>query len=247
MLLDYFARDWKGAAFDLFGTPHLIALGCVALWIIGIVVIGRRGDQRTRDFLRYLVATVLVVDELMWHSWNWYAGLWSVQYTLPLHVCSILVWVSAYMLYTQDYRLYEFAYFMGIGAAIQALLTPDAGIYGFPHFRAFQVMISHGTIIAAASFMTWVLGMRPYPRSLLKVIVGMNIYMLIIMVVNAVLGSNYLFIAHKPEVPTLIDAMPPWPWYILILELMGLAIVLLLYIPWFIYDWRNGQKQVAPA
>ena len=247
MLLDYFARDWKGAPFELFGTPHLIALACVALWIIAVVVIGRHGDQRTRDFLRYLIATVLVVDELLWHFWNWYAGLWSVQYTLPLHVCSILVWVCAYMLYTQDYRLYEFAYFMGIGAAVQALLTPDAGIYGFPHFRAFQVMVSHGTIIASALFMTLVLGMRPFPRSILKVVVGMNIYMVIIMVVNTILGSNYLFIAHKPEVPTLIDLMPPWPWYILILELMGLATVLILYIPYAIYDWRNARKQVATA
>jgi len=26
---------------------------------------------------------------------------------------------------------------MGIGGALQALLTPDLGLYGFPHFRFF--------------------------------------------------------------------------------------------------------------
>ncbi|GAB4481644.1 MAG: hypothetical protein OHK0031_03670 [Anaerolineales bacterium] len=33
--------------------------------------------------------------------------------------------------------IYELLYFMGIGGALQALLTPDVGIYGFPHYRYF--------------------------------------------------------------------------------------------------------------
>jgi uncharacterized membrane protein YwaF len=43
---------------------------------------------------------------------------------------------GAYMLVTRSYVVYEFAYFMGIASAIQALLTPDLGLYGFPTFAS---------------------------------------------------------------------------------------------------------------
>lgn len=38
------------------------------------------------------------------------------------------------------------------------MLTPDAGLYGFPHVRFFQIFISHGSIVAAAVYMTAVEG-----------------------------------------------------------------------------------------
>jgi hypothetical integral membrane protein (TIGR02206 family) len=148
------------------------------------------------------------------------------------------------MLVTGSYTIYEFAYFLGIGAASQALLTPDAGIYGFPHFRFFQVIVSHGAIVTAAVYMTVVEGYRPYPQSLLRVAVWGNVYMAAIGVVNWALGSNYLFIAHKPETASLMDVLGPWPWYILSLELIALGMCLLLYLP---FAFRDRQTKTAPA
>lgn len=237
-MLEFFARDWQGAPFELFGPPHVIGLVIILAFNLWIIFGWKNPSVQTRHIFRYALAFLLVADELMWHWWNWYVGSWSIQYTLPLHVCSIMVWLSAYMLITENYFLYDFIYFMGIGAATQALLTPDAGIYGFPHFRFFQAMFSHGMIVTTAVYLTVIEGFRPTWKSLGKVVVGMNVYLVLIMCVNAILGSNYLFVAHKPETPTLIDLMPPWPWYILILEAMGLAISLILYIPFAIKDWR---------
>ena len=72
------------------------------------------------------------------------------------------------MLIFKNYTIYEFAYFMGIGGAIQALMTPDIGIYGFPHFRFFQTFISHGLLVTSAIYLTIVEGMRPTWKSLLQ-------------------------------------------------------------------------------
>jgi len=124
---------------------------------------------------------------------------------------------------------------------VQALLTPDAGIYGFPHFRFFQAIISHGSIVTAAIYMTVVEKHRPYWRSLLRVAVGTNVYMLFVGMVNVLLGSNYLFIAHKPETASLMDVLGPWPWYILSLEVIGLAISLLLYLPFALRDRKTSR------
>jgi hypothetical integral membrane protein (TIGR02206 family) len=70
------------------------------------------------------------------------------------------------MLVTKNYRLYEYAYFLGIAGATQTLLTPDAGPYGFPHFCFFQVFLSHGSIVTTAVYMIVVDRYRPTPKSL---------------------------------------------------------------------------------
>jgi hypothetical integral membrane protein (TIGR02206 family) len=62
--------------------------------------------------------------------------------------------------------------------------------------------------------------------------------MALVGVVNWLLGSNYLFIAHKPDTPSLIDVLGPWPWYILSLEALALVLCLGLYLPYALRDRR---------
>ena len=159
---------------------------------------------------------------------------------LPLQVCSLLVWLGGWMLVTKSYKIYEFMYLIGIGGAIQALATPDLGIYGFPHFRFFQTFISHGLIVTSAIYMTVVEGFRPTWKSLLRVAIWMNIYMVAIYFLNTAIGSNYLMVNHKPETPSLLDLLPAWPIYILYMEGLGILTFILLYTPFVIKDWRSS-------
>ena len=235
---EFFSKDWSGGPFVLFDAKHLTALGIILLINILIVVFRKRFTPRGKLILRYSLAVILLVVESSWHLWNYAIGQWTVQTMLPFHLCSALVWLSAYMLITKNYRIYEFSYFLGIAGALQALLTPDAGMYGFPHFRAFQVMMSHGAIITAAITMTFVEGFRPTWASVKRVFIYTNIYMVIIFIFNQLIGSNYLFIAHKPETASLMDVLPPWPWYILFIEAIALVLCLLLYLPYALHDRR---------
>ena len=238
---EFFAKDWHGAPFELFGPAHLTALAVIFLINILIVYLRNNFSPRARLATRYTLAALLLINETGWHLWNYSIGQWTIQTMLPLHLCSLLVFASAYMLITKSYAIYEFAYFLGIGAAVQALITPDAGIYGFPHFRFFQVMISHGVMVTAAIYMTAAEKYRPYPRSLLRLLIWGNVYMVAVFILNQWLGSNYLFIAHKPETPSLIDVLGPWPWYILSLEAFAIVVFCLLYLPFAIKDRRQGK------
>lgn len=65
-----------------------------------------------------------------------------------------------------------------------------------------------------------------------------------VFVVNLLIGSNYLFIAHKPPTASLLDLLPEWPWYILWIEVIGVATGLILYLPFAIQDWRVKAKAV---
>lgn len=236
----YFAKDWPGPPFELFGRAHLIALAIVLILIALVIIYRQAFTARGKVIARYTLAAVLVLNEIAWHAWNYATGQWTLQTMLPFHLCSVLVWLSAYMLIRKSYAIYEFSYFLGIAGATQALLTPDAGVYGFPHFRSFQVIISHGAIVIAAIYMTFVEGYRPYWSSLKRVIIWGNLYMLLVAGINTLLGSNYLFIMRKPETASLIDVLGPWPWYVLSLEAIALVLCTLLYLPYALRDRRQA-------
>jgi hypothetical integral membrane protein (TIGR02206 family) len=242
---EFFALNWSGMPFELFGSHHLVALGIILVTNVALITWGQHLPERWRPIVRYGLAMLLIVDEIGWHYWNWVTGQWSIQTTLPLHLCSILVFLSAWMLVTKSYGIFEFAYLLGIAGALQALLTPDAGAYGFPHFRFFQVFVSHGSIVTAAVYMAAVEKYRPTPKSIKNVLIGSNLYLIAVGIVNALIGSNYLFIAHKPETASLMDVLPAWPWYIPILQLLGAIMIGLLYLPYAIKDLKL--RRAAPA
>ena len=238
----YFVYDYSGNPFILFGIWHFVAL--LLIVILNISMFGfRKSSEKTRNVVRWTMAIILWSDELSWHIWNLYWGHWTIETMLPLHICSILIWLAGLMLIYKNYRIYEFVYFIGIGGAMQALLTPDAGIYGFPHYRIFQTMISHGLLITSAIYMTTVEGFRPTWKSFWRVIVGINIYAAIIFPINLILGTNYLYINGKPVTTSLLDALPAWPYYIIYMEIIGLGIFFLLYLPFIIKDYKEKRMQ----
>jgi hypothetical integral membrane protein (TIGR02206 family) len=230
MLANFFAADYGGPAFVLFGPSHFIALGAIVL--LSLFLIGQKAArQETKAIIRWVLAIGLVVNEIAWHIWNIDFGRWTIQTMLPLQLCSIMVWASAIMLLAKNHTIYEFCYFLGIGGAFQAVLTPDLGIYGFPHFRFFQTFISHGLIIASAVYMTGVEGFRPTWRSLVRVVLWTNLYVVIIFFINSAIGSDYLMLNAKPATPSLLDTLPAWPGYLIFMELIGIATCVLLYLP----------------
>lgn len=234
----FFAAEYDGAPFKLFGTPHLVTLAILLSINVALIVVGQRFSVAWRTPIRIGLAVFLIGQEIVMHVWRISRGIWDHKEHLPLHLCSLAVWLGGVMLITKNYRIYEFAYLLGLPGAVQALLTPDAGPYGFPHYRFFQALTSHGTIVTAAVYMTAVEGFRPMPTSLLRVLLIGNIFCLIIFFVNRALGSNYLFVNRKPETASLLDVLPAWPWYLFYIEAIGVIMVLLLYLPFFIRDLR---------
>lgn len=237
----FFTKDFTGGPFVLFSLQHWIAIILILLVNLSLLYFrrlpGEDFQKKFRRRFRVTLAVILLVNEATWHIWNLATGQWTLQTMLPLHLCSVFVYLSAYMLLSGNYKVYEFAYFLGIGGAIQPIFTPDLGIYAFPHLRYFQVFLSHGGIVTAAVYMTLVEGYRPTWKSLGKTILAMNIYMVVVGLINALIGSNYLFIAHKPETPSLIDVLGPWPLYLFALEGIGLVLFTLLYVPFAVRDF----------
>ena len=90
-MIEFLSVDYKGGAFQLFGPEHISAL--VALAALNIFLLSFKYSSETRkSFLRWILALILVGNEIAWHTWNYSTGRWSIQSMLPLHLCSLLVW-----------------------------------------------------------------------------------------------------------------------------------------------------------
>jgi hypothetical integral membrane protein (TIGR02206 family) len=235
----YLAYDYSGAPFVQAGAAHLVALLVIALLILAAWKTPLKEEQR--QAVRLGLAALLLLNEIVWHAWHLHYGLWSVRTLLPLNLCNLMLLCAIFTLITRNQPGYEFTYLIGIPAAIQVLITPALGPYGFPHILFFQIFISHGGIILAALYLTLGEGMHPASwRSVWRVAGWTTLYALLIFGLNQLLGSNYLFLANKPAAATLLDYLGPWPWYFLSIEIIGLVLVILLYLPFSCR--RSGQR-----
>jgi hypothetical integral membrane protein (TIGR02206 family) len=237
----FFSKGWDGETFSLFESAHLVILLTIViinLWMLRF----RNTPESTQKAVRWTMAIAIWVNEAAWHVWNLYLGTWAIQTMLPLHICSVLIWLSGFMLIFKNYQIYEFVYFLGIGAGLQALLTPDVGIYNFPHFRFLQAFIGHGLMLTSGVYMTTVEGFRPTWKSMFRVIIISNIYMVVIFFLNRAIGSNSLMVNGKPTVASILDLLPEWPWYLIHVEIIGIITCLLLYLPFIVKDLRLGRN-----
>ena len=89
----------------------------------------------------------------------------------------------------------------------------------------------HGLELTGVTYATIVMGFRPNPASITRAIWATAVYASIIMPLNYLLDLNYLYLRHKPEQPTLIDFLGPWPWYIFSLAVLAILASIVLYLP----------------
>jgi hypothetical integral membrane protein (TIGR02206 family) len=219
-----FAYDYNGDPFIFFSTPHMNALYfLLGIYILIFIFRKQLRNPNIDKTVRYIIAVSLILQELSLSIWRLYHDAWNPGTSLPLHLCGASIVLSAVMMINKNYTLFEINYFWGLGGAIQALLTPNIGIYGFPHYRYFQFFTSHGLILVAVLYMVFVYKYSPQHRSIWKVMGITVLYTGFIAIFNFIFKGNYLFICWKPETGSLMDFMGPWPWYII--PLAGVAIV----------------------
>jgi hypothetical integral membrane protein (TIGR02206 family) len=229
--------------FKLFSYVHLLTLTAFLFMII-LLYLFRKTLRKpwVNRAARFGLFAVLILSEISLQIWLWWSGHWGYQYSLPLHLSSISLILSAILLLNKRYGLFEFTYFVGIGSALQAMITPDISLYTFPHYRYIHFFVSHGGTVIANLFMIFVEGYRPAGKSIWKAFLWLNGYTLLIFFVNFLIEGNYMYISEKPVNPSLIDYLGPWPWYILSLEVIAFITFLILYLP-----FRAKSKKALPS
>jgi len=237
-------RRLVGYPFQAFGPQHLTYLAVLAAVWVGVPLAGARHlDPAQRRHLVLFLAVLSLGQELADDLIRVHFGVWDVREDIPLHLCSLGMLVSVWAILSRRQLVFEVAYYWGMAAASQAILTPDNSRWRLGELDVFWNFLSHGIIILNVLWLIRVDGMRCRPGSWLRVFLLTNLMLAPIALTNLVLGSNYFFICRKPggSSPFLVGE---WPWYILGFELLGLAFFGLLYLP---MGWVQQGRSPVPA
>ena len=65
---------------------------------------------------------------------------------------------------------------------------------------------------------------------------ALNVYGVVTGLIYATFGWDYGYLCQKPLRPSLLDYLGHWPWYLVWLEVVALAIFFILLLPWLLLD-----------
>jgi hypothetical integral membrane protein (TIGR02206 family) len=156
---------------------------------------------------------------------------------LPLHLCDWATFTGLIALVTRRPLAFELTWFWAMAGTTQALVTPDLAVRP-PELTWYTFYISHGGVVAAALLLTWGAGLRTRPHAAVRILAWSQLYLATVLGLNALLGTNYGYLCAKPQNPSLLDHLGPWPWYLFSLESLALALFWLLDLPFRLTDRR---------
>ena len=212
----------------LFGPTHLCLLLVITLVCAVLSVLCRRGRVPARA-VRLAIGWGLIVNELIWWIFRYsHEGLhlWN----LPFQLCDVTLWMSALACLTLNSRVVEFAYFGGLAGAGMALLTPDLWT-PWPSYPAIYFFVAHGGIVLAVSVL--VFGrIHPLRAGAVWRAFGMLLVLAAALgAVNAVAGTNFMYLCRKPKGESLLNWFGPWPNYLVAGGAAAFALFWLLWLP----------------
>lgn len=168
-------------------------------------------------------------------------GTWSLERSLPLHLTDVVTIISALALWSPRPLLFELAYFWGLTASLQAVVTPDLDST-FPSLFFFTYFATHGGAVVAAVFLAWGRGLVPRRGAVGRVFVATATFAVVAGLGDLLTGGNYMFLREKPSTASLLDVMGPWPVYIVTAAILALVLFALLDLP-----LRAGRRRAAGA
>jgi len=223
----WFGVSNQSIVFNMFSLSHSIILFLLALTTFLIFIYRKQWSRANGRKLEIGLAFFLIVLETVYQFWMLHNGLWKAGRSLPLELCNIGLILCILLLLTNKKIFFELLFFIAIFGATQAILTP-ALTYDFPHFRFFHFFFTHMAIIWVALYFLWVRGFELTFQSVLKLLTFINILLPVILYMNRAYNGNYWFLRHKPENPSLLDLLGPYPFYIFTLE--GLLLIVCFFV-----------------
>ncbi len=158
-------------------------------------------------------------------------GGWArPEYLLPLHLCDAAIVLAIYALLTRGRRAAELLYFWAGAATTVAMLTPDLSL-GFPRWEFFVFFGLHGLVVVSALALTFGFGLAPRPGAPGRAFLVTLLYAALVGAIDLAGGFNFMFLRAKPDTPTLLDFMGPWPLYLLAGALIAFGLFRLLDLP----------------
>jgi hypothetical integral membrane protein (TIGR02206 family) len=84
----------------------------------------------------------------------------------------------------------------------------------------------------------------PEKGAVVRALIFLNAYAAFAAVVNTFLGTNFLYLRHKPAQASPLDWMGPWPWYLVASEIVAAILFFLADRP---FRWKRLEMNAGAA
>ncbi len=219
-----------GKGMGALSPGHLLWL---ALTLFLFMYLGSRYkamDESRRKGLRWTVSILILIDEAAKDIVFPATGQWEWAF-LPLHVCSVSVFIVFLHALTGSALLSEYLYAVTLPTALMALVFPDwTGVLPFLNFECFHSFSIH-MLLALYPVMLCRGGFRPSWGRLRLLIAPIAVYWVAMYFVNNALGTNFAFVnGGASGNPLAVLEGYIGPWYRLAFPAIAAAVWLPMYL-----------------
>ena len=208
--------------FGIISTAFCIA----AAWVYS------HAADKLKTIILKTISWLVVFNEIVFQLNMIYYGIWSYRTSMPLEMCYLSALLVPIYTRFQHYRsLQNWFFFAGFGGSFFAFINTNlsemAQIYMSIHY-----FFAHGLVIFV--MLTLVIdGYRPRWVDYFNAIQWTTFLVVSIIIINLILGSNYMFTFEKPPGINFTLLMPEWPYYFMIMLFIGLVFyTLLMLLSW---------------
>lgn len=216
-----------------YSQEYFIAL--VLFIIIGVFLVwkGKNSPEGTKPVILKFISFLLSSAIIIWAIIEILLGRFYLETDLPLIFCNFTALVLPLFAYNRRQHYFNILYYIIFAGAIQAIVTPGLK-FGFPHYEFIKFWTVHVGLIVFVVYEMVVLGILPTKNGIWQTFIFVQVYVVIVIGINWILDSNYLFLNIKPEHGSLLDLLGGWPWYIVLMDVVLIPYFLILYLPvWF--------------
>lgn len=217
--------------FTLFGMQHLLLLALLLFLAICLPMLAKKWLSAAQQLsLSRGLAVVISSWVILYTVIKLWIGDFDPTQDLPFDICNALALALPWLMWKPTQRVHEVLYFWILAGTLQGILTPHL-MNGFPNFIFFKYWFVHGGLVVYIIYATVVFELKPTLRSIWRAFLALQVYVLIVLGLNVLLGANYVYLLHKPPTASLLDYLGPWPWYLVVVELIALLLFVLVYLP----------------
>ena len=227
--------------FEHFSAVHLAVTGIfIAIIICAMVVYKKLGEKERQKFL-LVVSVLLFADELFKHIGSAATGQWVWGF-LPLHLCSINLFVCIYNSIKRDDFSSEVLYALCVPGASLALLMPTWTNLPYLNFMSIHSNSVH-VLLLMYPLLLLAGGFRPDFRRLPKVLLLLLCECVPIFFLNKVIDTNFFFLNGTDENPLLEIFVSIFGKDLYFIGCVPVLFVVwaAMYLPWYFYGKKKAK------
>lgn len=233
--------------FRPFSWIHILTVAVVfGLTLLAVAVRRRRDPEAPASAWERRFAFFNLIAWSAVNGWWLLPGNFDPSHALPIQMCDLTWLMVAVALVLRWRPARAILYFWGIALSSQGILTPDLQ-EGPARIVFWLFWIAHGAIVGSAVYDLAARRYRPGWKDFRYAYGAAWIYFLLILPFDIAYGYNYGYVGNaRPDRPTLVDVLGPWPQRLVWIILLVSVAMLVLLLPWELGRFLK-RRRPAPA